>query len=179
MGNFIRDLVIVVLGIIVTILLIRIGFLEQFLSVAQQGVYIGSLISGIFFTSVFTIAPASLALAELANTADPWAVAFWGALGACLGDLILFLFVRDVFVEDLNKVIRRKKIKKFFARFHFSAARWMAPVIGAIIIASPLPDELGLGLMGLAKTKIWQLMLITFVMNFIGILAIAWLVHAL
>jgi uncharacterized membrane protein YdjX (TVP38/TMEM64 family) len=42
-------------------------------------------------------------------------------------------------------------------------------VLGAIIIASPLPDEMGVGLMGISKLKTSQFILLSFVLNAIGI----------
>jgi uncharacterized membrane protein YdjX (TVP38/TMEM64 family) len=46
------------------------------------------------------------------------------------------------------------------------------PIIGALIIISPFPDEIGIGLMGLSKIKKWQFMLISFALNSLGIFII-------
>ena len=173
MGNLWRDVVIIAFGIVITLLLVRMGALEQLLTASEEQVYIGSFIAGIFFTSVFTIAPASIALAEIATSAPPLSVAIWGALGAMLGDLLLFLFIRDVFTEDVQEFVGIKKIRRLFARSHVGFIRWLAPVVGAIIIASPLPDELGLALLGIARTKTSVVLPIAFCLNFLGILAIA------
>ncbi|MEN9561421.1 MAG: hypothetical protein RIQ56_694, partial [Candidatus Parcubacteria bacterium] len=50
--------------------------------------------------------------------------------------------------------------------------KWFAPVLGAIIILSPLPDEFGLALLGFSKLKIWVVLLLAFVLNAIGIYAL-------
>ena len=42
-------------------------------------------------------------------------------------------------------------------------------MIGAIIIASPFPDEIGVSLMGISKMKTYQFILISFLLNAIGI----------
>ncbi|MCC7436766.1 hypothetical protein IT402_02755, partial [Candidatus Nomurabacteria bacterium] len=56
---------------------------------------------------------------------------------------------------------------------------WLAPVIGAIIIASPLPDEIGVGLIGISKMKNWQFLVLSFVLNSLGILLIVTLAKSI
>ena len=68
------------------------------------------------------------------------------------------------------------KYKRFFAVFHRRMFRWVLPFVGALIIASPFPDEIGLGLMGLSRMRVRDLMIISFVMNAIGIACIGWVV---
>ncbi|MDP3800322.1 MAG: hypothetical protein Q8Q90_02755, partial [bacterium] len=58
-------------------------------------------------------------------------------------------------------------IIKFFRK---SFLRWFTPFLGALIIASPFPDELGLVLMGLSKTNTKVFIPVSFGLNFIGIL---------
>ena len=43
-------------------------------------------------------------------------------------------------------------------------------VMGAIIIASPFPDEVGISLMGISQLKNWQFLVISFLLNSLGIL---------
>ncbi|MEK7660290.1 MAG: hypothetical protein AAB343_03750 [Patescibacteria group bacterium] len=42
--------------------------------------------------------------------------------------------------------------------------------MGAIIIASPFPDEVGISLMGISQLKNWQFLVISFLLNSLGIL---------
>lgn len=169
--RFYRDLLIIAGGFALALLLTQSGFIDDTLSRFEERLALGSFLAGIFFTSVFTLGPASVVLAELSQVASPWSVALWGGLGAMFGDAVLFLFVRDVFADDLREFLKRHHIK-LFALPHFGFLRWFYPVIGALIIASPLPDELGLTLLGLAKTKLVVLLPLTFVMNVLGILLV-------
>src|SRR3954465_5337828 len=117
------------------------GALEKLLTAAQAQAYIGSFIAGIFCTSVFTLAPSAIALALIAHSTPPMMVALWGGLGAMLGDLFLFLFIRDIFAEDAESLSIVRRWKHALMRPHFGFLRWLIPVVGALIIASPLPDE--------------------------------------
>ncbi|HEY4478659.1 MAG TPA: hypothetical protein VI775_02350, partial [Candidatus Paceibacterota bacterium] len=52
---------------------------------------------------------------------------------------------------------------------HFGFLKWLSPLIGAFIIASPLPDELGVALLGMSKIRIAVLIPLSFTMNILGI----------
>lgn len=52
------------------------------------------------------------------------------------------------------------------------SARWLMGAVGMLIIASPLPDKLGIALLGFSKTKQRFFLLLSFTANFLGILAI-------
>ncbi|KKR47070.1 MAG: hypothetical protein UT80_C0011G0001, partial [Parcubacteria group bacterium GW2011_GWC1_40_13] len=62
--------------------------------------------------------------------------------------------------------------KRLFSIFRPKLFKWLIPFIGALIIASPLPDEAGLAMMGLSKMKTSVFIPISFALNFLGILAI-------
>src|SRR3990167_7131268 len=56
---------------------------------------------------------------------------------------------------------------------------WVIPALGAVIIASPLPDELGLIMMGLSHIRTATFIVLSFMMNAAGIFAIATAAQAL
>lgn len=171
-GYIQRDLLIILSSMVVTVFAIRMGFLEHVLIRTQEQYIIGSFLSGIFFTSVFTIAPASAVLAKLSVLTSPVTVAWWGGIGAMFGDALLFLVVRDVFARDVTRFLRTHRHARMFSYFHFGFLKWLVPVIGAVIIASPLPDEVGLAMLGMSRAKLAFVLPLTFLLNFIGILLI-------
>jgi hypothetical protein len=166
------DIVIIALGIAVMAILVKTGVVSSALFYLRDYTIISSFVAGIFFTSTFTIAPASLAIVQIAHNSSIPTVALWGALGAMIGDLILFFFIRDRFYKNLIDTIKPSTVRRVAKSFHFGFLKWLAPFLGALIIASPLPDELGLSLLGMSKVKVSLLMPMTFAMNFIGIYAL-------
>lgn len=131
--------------------------------------YFGAFITGIFFVATFTVAPAVVILFDLADILNPIAVAILAGAGAVIGDYIIFRFLKDrIFVElaPLFAKIGGSWIKKFFFSPYFI---WLIPFAGVFIIMSPLPDEMGIGMMGFSKIKNWQFILITFLLNAVGI----------
>lgn len=172
--NLERDIVIILISVFFAIVLIRFGAVQDIVSSIDELKIIGSFIAGFFFTSAFTIAPAAIALAEISQTTSPFLVAFWGALGSLVGDLVIFLFIRDHFADDIMEALHtlknEKKIIQFFKRGFF---RWLSPLLAAFIIASPLPDEFAIALMGISKVRMSLFIPICFIMSFFGILVIA------
>lgn len=171
--NLKEDFIAVSVSVALAWFLISSGALASLLAATDAGKTFESFVVGIFFTSAFTIAPAAIFLAGLSQTISPWAVAFFGALGAMCGDLILFLFIRDRLSEDIKGLFPRRAVRHFLNSFHLGFWKWLAPLLGALIIASPLPDELGVSLLGLSRTRVAVLLPIAFVMNFLGVLVVA------
>lgn len=167
-----RDLGIVALSVVIAIVLAKNGFLENIL-VATAGIkYLSSFIAGIFFTSVFTVAPATVILGELSQANSILVVAVLGGLGALIGDLIVFRFIKDSLTEDILSLINVPRRRKMAVIFKFKIFSWFIPFLGALIIASPLPDELGIAMMGLTKMRTSVFIPISFLFNTLGILVI-------
>lgn len=165
--ELVKDLFLIFIGAVIAVLLAKSGVIAWLVNILG-GHIIASFIAGIFFTSVFTIAPAAVALVSIVNVPIV-TVAFWGALGAMIGDLIMFFFIGDRFAEDLLDSIKPSVTRHIINSFHFGFLKWLSPILGALIIASPLPDEFGLALLGLSKTKLSVLIPVAFAMNFVGI----------
>jgi hypothetical protein len=167
-----RDVAIIVFTVLVAVFLSSVGFFSFILSFNTGLGFLNSLVTGIFFTSVFTTPFSIATFTELAHTTNIWHMALWGGIGAIIGDLILFVFIRDNLADDVTYILRAPRYRKFFLIFKQRIFRWITPLIGAMIIASPFPDELGIMMMGLSRLSIAALIPISFVMNFIGIILI-------
>lgn len=168
-----EDLAIIVLSIIIAIILIKTHVLTSILTSTKEIKLFGSFIAGSFFTSAFTTAPAIVTLGEIAQVNSIWSTALFGAIGAVIGDLIIFKFIKDRFSKHVIEVIKQKGSKtrlKLLLRLKFY--KWLTFLIGGLIIASPLPDELGISILGFSKMKQSWFILFSFVSNFIGILLI-------
>lgn len=172
-NHLVQDLGIIALSIFVAIIIIKTGILPQFIH--QFGSYniIGAFVAGMFFTSVFTTAPALATLGELGLVHNPFVIAIIGGFGAVIGDMVIFKFVRDRFSEDIREVLKLSKpgdrLKKL-AELQFF--RWFILFFGGFIIASPLPDEIGISLLGMAKVPTRWFIPISFTFNTIGILVV-------
>ncbi len=169
----VRDALVIGLSIGIALFLGSSDYIESFLRISAGFHWFESLMGGIFFTSAFTTAPAIVFLGKIAQHGSPLDTAFFGAVGALIGDMIIFQLVRDRLAEDFFTLVGQSERRRIRHIFHLRLFRWFTPFIGALIIASPLPDELALMLMGFSKTKPSLVLLFSFGANFLGILGVA------
>lgn len=131
--------------------------------------YLGAFITGIFFISTFTVAPAAIVLYHLADSLHPLEVALLAGLGAMVGDYAVFRFFKDRVLEEILPLLGRLQTARTRALFKSPYFAWIMPFIGALIIASPLPDEIGVSMLGASKIRPWQFFIVTFALNTMGI----------
>lgn len=133
--------------------------------------YLGAFIAGIFFVSIFTVAPAAVVLFELASDMNPILIAIAAGAGAMLGDYLIFRYFKDKVFEEVMPIFKKmggvSLVKKIFLTPYFS---FLLPLLGAIMVASPMPDEVGLAVMGASKIKPIPFFILTFILNACGIL---------
>lgn len=173
-----QNTTLLILSILLLILLADTPVVHAFIRHIGTYGYLGSFLAGIFFVSTFTVAPASLVLFHLAQEYDAIFIALTAGAGGVIGDVLIFRFFKDKLFEEFTPLINELMRRPVFALFKSPYFVWLTPVIGAIIIASPFPDEVGIGMMGLSKIKEWQFMLLTFALNSFGILLIILLAQA-
>lgn len=171
--NLAKDFWIIVFSVIVAVFLVKSGLLRDILNLTKDFWVLNTFIAGILFTSVFTTALAIVALGEIAQSSQSVIpVALLGGLGALCGDLIIFRFMRDRLGEDIIHLIGKAKNRRLRHIFQLKFFRRLTFFLGALVIASPLPDELGLTMMGFSKTKTSLFIPVSFVFNSLGILVI-------
>lgn len=171
--NIAHDLAIIVLSVIVAVLLVQSHTIDSFLAASREFGHIGSFIAGIFFTSIFTTAPAIATLGEIAQNQGVVETALWASLGSVVGDMIIFRFVKDRMADHLAEILPHKRgLRRFTRLLKFRFFRYLTFFVGGLIIASPLPDELGVSLLGLSKMKEVYFVPLSFVFNFLGIAVI-------
>ncbi len=160
------------LSLILVILLARLPDVADAINRSGQLGYVGAFIAGMFFTSTFTAAPAGLVLYNIADHLHPLEVAVMAGLGSMMGDYILFRMIEDSIFVELHPVVKHLKKRYFRTLFKTPYFAWLLPVIGALVIASPLPDEIGISMLGLSRISKWQFFIVTFLLNAFGIFLI-------
>ena len=175
-----HDVGIVVLSILVALVLVRTDALVSILTSTQELEFLGSFIAGMFFTSIFTTAPAIVTLGEIAQANNLYLTAILGGLGAVVGDLIIFRFVKDRLSEHLVELVKEERMfRRFRKLFRARLFRWSTFLLGGLVLASPLPDELGVSMLGAAHMSVSRFMLISFTFNSLGILVIGLIARSL
>ena len=170
--HLIEDLILVLVALVAAWAIVRFGLVHALLAQMGDGVWATSFVAVMFFTSLVTTPPAIAVLGGLAQEGNMVLVALLGGLGAVVGDYILFAFVRDRVSADAAYLLRGPKVRRALHVFKNRHFRRVLPIVGALIIASPLPDELGLTLLGLSHLRTKTFFFVSFTMNALGILAV-------
>ena len=164
-----------ILSITLALYLFFSGYLVKLIELMGNFGIIGILISGMLFGYAFTAAPATVSLISFTNYYNPLIISLIGATGTMIGDLLIFNFFKKGLPKGIETIIKKTKIEKLKK----SKFKWLIPGISGFIIASPLPDEVGISLLGVTKFDTTKFMILAFTLNFIGILimtTIAWLI---
>lgn len=175
-----KDVFIIGLSIFLAVFLANTNLLVNILTSTKELELLGSLVAGMFFTSIFTTAPAIATLGEIAQNGSVLTTAILGGLGAVLGDLIIFRFIRDRLSEHLLELVKHQGFtKRTKAIFRLKIFRWFTFLLGGLILASPFPDEIAVSMFGFLHIKTSWFIPISFIFNFAGILLIGLVASAL
>lgn len=175
-----KNTVLIVLSVIVFLLIADTDIVRWALMHMSSYGYVSAAFAGMLFVSTFTIAPGTAILFHLAEELDPYLIALYAGMGAVIGDLLIYRFFKGSIFKELTPLFNKFGGSHLTTLLHSPHFGWFTPVLGAMIIAVPiLPDELGIGLMGLSKVKEWQFILLTYTLNVLGVLVIVLAAQAL
>jgi len=165
------DLFVFILSLSVAWWIIKSGVVHQIIDNILPFQFFAEFVTGMLYTSFLT-SPISVAmLLSLATESNPIIIALLGGLGAASMDLLMVKFFRKN-TADINEAsheLRLQRINKFLKTWNIE---FLVPLLGALIIASPFPDEIGLLMLGASKLKYRDLAIITYLLNTAGILLI-------
>lgn len=166
-------LTLTIIGVLIAIILAENDSFRTFLLKLGSLEYIGIIVGGMLFVTSFTVAIGAVIIGILAQNLHPLMIGLIGGIGAVIGDLLIFKFVRDHLKDELKLLFGKDGTSYLRKVIRSRYIAWTLPIIGVFIIASPLPDELGVSLLGLSKMSETKFILISYISNSLGILAIA------
>ncbi len=135
--------------------------------------YVGVFISGMLFSYGFTAAPATALLLILAKQHNIFIATIIGGLGALITDLLIFQFIRTTFSDEIKQLAKEKIFMRINKKIPKTFKLYFLPFLASFIIASPLPDEIGVSLMAsTTKISFKAFAIISILLNTIGIFII-------
>lgn len=164
-----KGLTLIFINILLAIFLSRYNFLNDGLLNLRHIPFIGSFAAGIFYVSAFTAALGILMLSDLSTTLHPIEIAIIAGLGGAVGDLVIFRFVKGDLLSEVTPIYNKLGGRHLTRLMYHRYFRWGLPIIGAVIIASPFPDELGISLLGISKIKTYQFIVLSFILDAAGV----------
>jgi uncharacterized membrane protein YdjX (TVP38/TMEM64 family) len=141
--------------------------------------YLGIFIAGLLFSFGFST-PFAIGFFLVVQPENIFLASVIGGVGAMLADLTIFNIMKFSFMDEFKRLEKTPLIREFHIilkhRFFSRIKLYVLYVCAGLIIASPLPDEIGVSMLaGLTKIKLHLLALISFIMNTLGILVMLWL----
>lgn len=154
------------------------GFFDLLPELLHGHGYISMFIGGLLFTFGFTSPFAVAIFIEMADTVDPFLGALVAGAGAVLADMTIFQFVRLSFMDEIRSLKASALARWISEKLHRETVperirQYIAWSIAGILIASPLPDELGVTMLsGLTEIRGKAFAAVCFSLNTIGVLFI-------
>ena len=163
-----KNLLLFVIGLLLAWFFSQNTWFHDFLIGLGRYGYFSAILAGALFVSTFTMATAVLILTTLASSLSPIEIVLLGGVGAVLTDILIFRFARegiDREIEPIYKQITGGHLKKLLHTKYFG---WTLPVLGTLIIMTPLPDELGVSLLSMSKISTEKFIIISWISHTLG-----------
>lgn len=173
--HLLQDIILLALSVAFAIFIVKTGTAEKIIFSLEDWKFLGIILAGMFFTSMFTTAPSIALLGTFAETTPLLIVAILGGFGAMLGDYVIFRFAKDRISKDIKYLQSFSRKDRFSEILKTQLFKFFIPLLGAFIIASPFPDEIGVIMLGVSKVKNRFFLTLSFVLNGIGILVVGWI----
>ncbi|MEM4633714.1 MAG: hypothetical protein QW275_01010 [Candidatus Anstonellaceae archaeon] len=119
----------------------------------------GALLAGAFYTFGITTPFSMVVILEIMKLNNPLTAAIAASLAAATVNIFLFSTVRESLERSAKNILHQ--IDKKFSKY-----RHTYPLVGFFIFGMPLPDELGLALMGMTKIEVPTLWATIFLSKF-------------
>ena len=161
-----------ILGFILTIFLYKNPSFKNFLLNLGQYGYLSAVLAGAMFVCTFTVATGGLIILTLVKTLNPIGLIFFGMFGAVIFDMFVFKSIKNTVDKEIEEAFSNPRFNHFKKILHTKYFAWMTPLIGLLVFLSPLPDELGISLLGLSKLKTYQFLLISILNHSFGMFCI-------
>lgn len=161
------------LGVAIAVALGRSDLVQSIANSGTTGMVAATFIFGAMYSSMLTVAPATVGLFELAAAGVPiWMLALIGGFGATLTDITLFQIIKLGFIDEVIAHLKRHAEGSLSHLFQIPLVKTLVVIVGAVSIATPIPDEIGLAMMGIGQAR-WSLVAaMGFVFNTLGIACI-------
>lgn len=166
-------LALLVLTFILAYSLFSLGFLDTILSALISLGYLGTFMVGFLYAYSFTAGPATIILIMIAKKENLFFAGLTAGLGALIGDIIIFLFIRHSFSDEVDRLSRERFFQSVRKYSSGILRKYVLPVLASLIIASPLPTEIGVTLLASMKSmSTKRFTFIAYLLHTIGILII-------
>ena len=137
---------------------------------------LGAFLAGMMYAYGFSAALGVAILVVIADRGNVWMYGTIAGLGALCSDLLEFKLLRYSFATELRRFFNERWVLFIRRRLPRVLKRALFPFLGAFIISTPLPDEIGVAFLA-ASGNISEkdFALLCFILNTVGIFVVLYL----
>ena len=172
-------LLLLVASFLAAYMLFEQGFFHTFAEALNGYGYRSAFLGGLLFSFGFTTAFGIAIFVEIGSHVDPLIAAVIAGFGALLSDYVIFSLIRfSVFHDELHQLKSSRIVSWLTSFFHHERLserfrRTLLWSFAGLIIASPLPDEIGVMMVSsIESVRTREFSLLCFLLNTIGIFLI-------
>jgi len=153
--------------------------ISPFLHIERLG-HIGAFLAGILYVYTLTTGPATLMLIDLAKVNGP-IIGISAGLGLLIGDSFILILVREVLSDEIYLLAEERDVKSLLSRIPaLMRTNQFKVILSCILIALPLPTELGVVLLSSVKDlRKAELLALILSLHLIGVFSIIMLAQAI
>jgi hypothetical protein len=113
--------------------------------------YFGTFIAGLLYPYAFTSAAGTAILIIIAKEQNLFMAGIIASSGAFISDIIIFFFVKCTFSKEMQGLSKEAFVQNLSKLIPDSIRAYLLASFAAVLIASPLPTEIGIMLMASIK----------------------------
>jgi hypothetical protein len=113
--------------------------------------YFGTFFAGLLYPYALTSAAGTGILLVLAKEQNIILAGVIAGIGALISDSILFIFVKHGFSDEIQKLSKKTVIRTVYRWIPDSVGVHLLVIFACVLIASPLPTEIGIMLLASIK----------------------------
>ena len=128
--------------------------------------YFGTFLAGLLYPFALTSAAGTGILLILAKEQNLLLAGVIAGIGALISDIILFLFVKHLFSNEVQRLSKEKVIQTVSRWIPNSVRAYLLALFAGLLIASPLPTEIGIMLMiSIKKISVKKFVVIAYILH--------------
>jgi len=170
-----RDLAIIALSVIIAVYIQISPTISHNLTDYFSGLYFipAAFLMGFLFSLTFTAAISTSVFITLSETThNPLLIALLGGFGSVVANSIIYKYLKEEIIYDI-KFLEPQYAKRIAHKiFHSKLFIGLIPYLSAILLVSPLPDEIGILMLAGSNYRYTHFFLLSFLLHITGILII-------
>lgn len=174
------NLILIILGVIAGVWIAYNPDVLSFLTEDPSLSMVSTFVFGFLYPLGITTPASIVGFFQLGKTMDPLVIATIGGLGSLIMDFLIFYFIRHKLLDHLHSFTKRFNVSIHVVGHRVRKHRvlkHLIPIVAGILVASPLPTEIAIGIFAAIKFDMKKFLLYAFAFHFVSIWIVSQVGH--